>query len=233
LTDASLAARHHDRLLRAGRCGQCAEPAPRPDLLRGRPCGRCGAALQARGGADLLVQLETARWFWRVVGYGMVAAASFVAGMAPLAQVVVQALGIAVLHVLLLRRGLAWLPRMRRMMARFSLKLLGSALTVCALLVNILVIPLLGVSGLVLAGVGLLFTAIYVEAGLLLLRRRHRWEQQGLPLKRREWVLPAGLLGATLVGALGGIGAVAGSLHLLSAADIPRVSDVARWLLEG
>ncbi len=184
------------------------------------------------GAHDLPTRLERGRWRWRAVGYSLVAVASFAAGLVPLAQSMVQIVAIFILHVVLLRRPLQWLTPARRMTTRFTVKLLGAGLGAVGVLVNVAVAPLPGVSAVVLAGVGFTLTAIYVEVGLMVVRRRLQWEADGVALRVREWMLPGVLVGGLLISTFGLLGAAAGSLHLLASADIPTVSELAAWLLQ-
>jgi len=225
-------AAHHDALLVRGRCGRCAEVVDRRQLLRKLDCNHCGAALAPRGRHDLPTRLEQGRWRWRAVGYSLVAVASFAAGLVPLAQSLVQIAAIFVLHVVLLRRPLQWLTPARRMTTRFTVKMLGAFLGALGVLLNVAVAPLPGVSAVVLAVVGFVLTAAYVETGLAVVRQRLRWEADGIGLRPIEWALPGSLVMALLVSTLGTLGAAAGSLHLLASANIPTVSELAAWLLQ-
>lgn len=224
------AAAHRIDLLANGRCGRCAERVPRARILRRATCPHCETELAI--GGDILDELETRRVQWRLVGYGLVAAASFAAGAVPLLQIVVQLAALFILHVVVLRRGLLWLPPGRRILARITIKLLGAALATIAMLINVAIAPFVGVSALVLAAVGPLLTAVYVEGGLAILRQRLRWEADHDGLRTIEWLLPGGLL-LLLVGALAGtVGLVMWAVHLLATAEIPTVSELSTTLLE-
>lgn len=223
---------HHDALLLRGRCGHCAEPVARHRLLRQLDCDHCGASLHPRGAHDLPARLELGRWRWRAVGYGLVGVASFFAGVVPLVQALVQVAAMFVLHIVLLRRPLYWLTPARRLAARMTIKLLAAVLGAVGLLVNVAVAPLPGVSSAVLAGLGFVLTAAYVEGGLTVVRRRMAWEAEGRPLSPVEWGLPVGLVAALVVSTVGVVGVAAGSLHLLATADLPMVSALAAQLLE-
>ncbi len=223
---------HHDALLLAGRCGRCAEVVKRHRLLRQLTCVHCGASLAVRGALDLPVRLERGRWRWRVLGYGLVGVASFIAGTIPLVQSALQVLALLVLHIILLRRPLLWLTPGRRLAARTTIKLLGAVLGAVSVLLNVLVAPLPGVSNAVLATFGFGLTAVYVESGLAVIRRRLRWEAEARPMSVVEWGLPAGLVGTLLLSTVGFIGAAAGTLHLLASAEIPTVSALAARMLE-
>jgi len=224
---------HHNALLMRRRCGWCAESVPLRALLRGQQCPRCDADLRRLGGTDGLTDALAGRWWGRrLVGYGLVAAASFVSGAVPMLQTVVLAVGLLVLHVLLIRSALGWLPPARRITGRFTIKLVGALLTALAFIINVAVAPLLGVSALILAAVGFLLSVVYVESALWLIRRRIAWETEALPLQTWEWLLPAGLCGALLLAVGGSIGAAVGGLHLLATTDLPGVSALAEWMLD-
>jgi hypothetical protein len=180
----------------------------------------------------VLEDLESRRLRWRLVGYGLVAVASFVAGAIPLLQIVVQLLALFILHVVVLRRGLIWLAPGRRILTRITIKLFGAAIATTALLINVAIAPLVGASAFILGFMGPILTAMYVEGGLVILRKRLRLEADGEPLKTSEWALPVGVLGALLLAIVATIGAVFGALHLLASADIPTISEISKSLLE-
>jgi peptidoglycan biosynthesis protein MviN/MurJ (putative lipid II flippase) len=154
------------------------------------------------------------------------------AGAVPLLQVVVQLLALYILHIVVLRRSLNWLPAGRRILTRISIKLLGAAVATTALLINVAIAPLVGISALILGALGPLLTAVYVEVGLVILRRRLRWEARGESIRTGEWALPVGLLVALLVAVGGTVALVVGALHVLSAAEVPAVSEISQSLLE-
>jgi len=224
---------HHNALLMKRRCGWCAESVPLRALLQGLSCPHCDASLQRMGDEAELTDALSGKWWWkRLLGYGLVAVASFFSGTVPMLQSVVLAGGLLVLHVLLIRGALSWLPPSRRITGRFTIKLVGALLTAIAFVINVAVAPLLGVSALILAVVGFALSVTYVESALWLIRRRVAWETEAVPLQTREWLLPVGLGVALLLAVLGSIGALVGGLHLLATADLPAVSDLAQWMLD-
>lgn len=222
---------HQHELLANGRCGLCAERVPRTAIVREADCPHCGSAL-AFHDHNVLDALESRRLRWRLLGYAMVAFASFLAGAIPLLQVGVQLVALFILHVVVLRRGLIWLSPGRRVLARISMKLFGAVIATMALLVNVAIAPFVGVSAFILGAVGPALTALYVEGSLVILRRRLRWEADERPLKPAEWALPVSVLVALLVVVGATVGAVVGTLHVLSSADIPTVSEISTFLLE-
>lgn len=223
---------HHNLLLLRRRCGWCAEAVPLKALLRADACSHCGASLQPAETGAALHEALAGRWVGRrVLGYGLVTAASFVSGTVPLLQSAVLALGLLVLHVFLVRNSLGWLLPARRVAARFTIKLVGALLTALAFVLNIAVAPLVGVSSILLGLLGLVSAVVYVETALWLIQRRVAWETEGRPLQKREWLLPAGLGGGLLCGVSGSIGAAVGGLHLLANAELPGVSTLAEWML--
>lgn len=222
---------HQRELLAHARCGRCAERVSRTSILQEAECEHCGSPLVLQGG-DILGDLQARRLKWRLFGYGLVALASFVAGFVPLLQVGVQLVALFVLHVVVLRRGLKWLAPGRRILTRMSIKLFGAALTTVALLINVAIAPMVGASAFILAAVGPLLTAVYVEGGLAILRRRLRRQAEDRPLGFFEWALPVGIL-VLLFGSIAATaGVVAGTVHLLSTLDIPGISEISAWLLE-
>lgn len=222
---------HQNELLATGRCGRCAERVSRSSIVRADECRHCGSTLGYTGG-DVLENLETRRLRWRLLGYILVGVGSFFAGAIPLLQVVVQLVALFVLHVIVLRRGLKWLSPGRRVLARITTKMYGAALAATALLINVAIVPLVGVSAFILGAVGPLLTAAYVEGGLLILRRRLEWESRGESLHTSEWALPATFMVALTGVIIGTIAVMMGALHLLSTMDVPSVSKLAESLLE-
>ena len=222
---------HHNELLALRRCGRCAEKVSPVEVLRGNPCVHCGSKLVRKNG-DVLDDLKQRRLKWRVVGYGLVALASFLAGTIPLLQIVVQLAALFILHIIVLRGALDWLSAKRRIAARVTVRLFGAAIAVSSLLLNVAVAPLIGVSALVLGAGGPLLTALYIEGSLFLLRRRLRWEADDEPLKLLEWLLPL-MIGLIIIAAAMATAAlVAGLLHFLAGIDIPEVSVIAQRMLE-
>lgn len=222
---------HRNALLSAGRCGRCAERVPRSAIVRRADCEHCGSSLGWTGGS-VLEELDARAAQWRLLGYLLVGVTSFAAGTIPLMQVAVQLAALFILHVVVLRRGLLWLPAGRRILARLTIKLFGAALACVALLVNVAIAPFLGVSAFVLAAVGPLLTAAYVEGGLVILRQRLRWEADGRGLRVVEWALPVAMFGAIFIAVAATAGMVMGTLHLLASTDIPTVNELSTTLLE-
>lgn len=224
---------HHNALLMQHRCAWCAERVPLRALLRGHDCPHCGESLQRIGSQiDMSTALAGTWWGRRLLGYSLVAAASFLSGTIPMLQALVFAAGLLTLHVFLIRRALGWLPPARRISGRFTIKLLGAMLTAVTFVINVAVSPLLGVSAVVLAFTGLLLSVAYVESALWLIRRRVRWECEQRPLQPREWMVPAGLILALLFVVLGSLGTVMGSLHMIATLELPGVSALAEWMLD-
>ncbi|MFP4600696.1 MAG: hypothetical protein ACLFVJ_20750 [Persicimonas sp.] len=218
-------------MLAHARCGRCAERVSRTAILQEAECEHCGSALAVEGG-DILGDLQARRLKWRLFGYLLVALASFAAGFVPLLQVGVQLVALFVLHVIVLRRGLKWLAPGRRILTRMSIKLLGAALATIALLINVAIAPLVGASAFILAAAGPLLTALYVESGLVILRRRLRRQADDRPIGFLEWALPVSIL-VLLLGAIAATaGVVAATVHLLSTLEVPGISELAAWLLE-
>lgn len=223
-------AAHQMDLLAAGRCGRCAERVLYSAIVREADCVHCGSALSFNG-SDILQTLQLRQRTWRVRGYALVAVASFFAGILPLAQIFVQLAALFILHIIVLRRGLIWLSPGRRILARISIKLLGAAIATSALLLNVAIVPLVGLSAVILGVLGPLLTALYVEGGLAILRKRWRLEAERQPLRSVEWVLPLAAL-LFLCAALGATAAVVlGTAYLLMNADIPGISAIAEFLV--
>ena len=223
---------HANALLSDGRCCRCAERVPRPRILRLGECGLCGAPLRWRGEGSLLEALEAHRGAWRIWGYGLIAVGSFVASNVPLLQLAVQISALFILHIVVLRRPLLWLSPGRRLAARVTIRLLEAAVACTAFLVNAAVAPILGLGAPVLAVVGPLLTAIYVEGGLKIVRQRLRWESQGRGLGLVEWGLPTGLAAILSLMVVATATLVFGTLHVLSLIDVPSIDGLVSWFLE-
>ncbi len=170
------------------------------------------------------------RWRWK--GYGLIGVGSFLAGFVPLLQVVVQVVGLLVLHVVVLRRGLEWLPVGRRILARMTMKLLGAVIALAAVVVNVVVAPFVGAAAVVLAVAGPLLTAVYVEGSLAVLRRRLRWQARGEPVRWGEWIVPLVMV-ALLVGVVTlTVALVAGAVQFVASLEVPAIDEISSFLLE-
>lgn len=169
---------------------------------------------------------------WRLVGYGLIAMASLLAGLIPLLQVVVQVIGLFVLHALVLRAGLKWLPPLRRILAQVTMKVLAGLVVAAAVVVNTGVAPLVGLGAAVLAVSGPLLTAMYVETSLVVLRRRLKWQARSEGMRISEWVIPVALLVVLGVAVAAVAMLVAGAAYLVSESSLPGIAQITEWLLE-
>ena len=222
---------HHNELLALRRCGRCAEKVSPVEVLRAGPCPHCDSKLAPRDG-DVLRDLEQRRLRWRLTGYGLVALASFLAGTIPLLQLGVQVTALFILHIIVLRGALDWLSAKRRIAARVTVRLFGAAVATVALLLNVAVAPLVGVSAFLLGASGPLLTALYIEGSLFILRRRLRWEANDEPLKVLEWLLPLAIGLVILTAAVATAALIAGLLHFLASIEVPAISELAQSILE-
>lgn len=220
---------YQERLLSRGRCGRCAEVVSPVAIVRGEECPHCGERL-GRAARRVVKSIEVEQRKWRVVGYGLIGLASFLTGWIPLLQVVVQVLALFVLHVVLLRRALNWLPVKRRILARMTMKILGALVGVMGLLINVAVVPLVGVSPFLLGLLGPALTALYVEGGLRIVRRRVEWEVRGEGIGVWEWVIPVGLLGLVFGTATATVVVMMGIMHLVMNLELPGVMEMAGFL---
>ena len=223
---------HRRELLARQRCGACAEPVPSVAILRAEACPTCGEDLT---NTDAQAALDALRRTWRkrrLLTYFLIGLLSFFGGTVPMLQSVILVLSLVYVHLKVLRHSLDWLGRSRRVAARFSMKILAAGISCFNLVVNVLVIPLVGVSGGILAILAIIQAIFYVEISLWMIDRRLGWEKAGEPLKVREWLLPVSLIGGTLLIVGTGLGASTGVLYMLAMADIPTVSEIARFLLD-
>ena len=226
---------HADALLLAGRCGACAERAPRAAILRGRDCPSCDTALAWSSAGQLSQSLRSQMGWKRWLAYALVLAASFLTGLIPAVHVVLHPLlmllALFVAHVWVVRHALRWLGPARRVTARLNLKLLAAALTCLNLVVNVAVAPLLSVASVPLAIFSVVLFALYLESALSMIGRRLEWEAAQEPLRTLEWSVPVGLLGMLLLTTVGGALGIWGLLYGLTEAEIPAISEFAAWFL--
>ena len=216
-------------LLEASRCRRCAEKVRRAVVLKGEDCPHCGSSLRWTGG-EMLERLKTQQGRWRLRGYGLVALASFLAGFVPLLQAVVQLVALFILHIVVLRRGLSWLTPKRRIFTRLSTRLFAGVIAALSLLINAMIAPLLGLSAFVLAFVGPLLTALYVEVGLVILRGSLRRDEKGQGLKFLEWAMPVGFAVLLLGMVLAALVPLVFVIHWLSTAEVPSVQRLVEIL---
>jgi len=149
---------HELALLLAGRCRACAERLPGGAALRGRPCPACGTPT-APTQAD---RVELARRFGERAGARMwgailaVAVATLLTGWAPLLASLVLAAGLVWVGTAIVRPALRLLPAGRRVVAGWTLRLVGAAyLAVLVVFVELLTL---------LPGVGVPVKAVVASA---------------------------------------------------------------------
>ena len=218
---------HEKRLLARGRCGRCAERVSPVASLRGEACPHCEEPLGNH--QNLVGEIRAGQRKWRLLGYGLIGVASFLAGWIPLLQAVVQVMAIFVLHVILLRGSLEWLPLNRRILARLTMKIYGALVVVMGFMINVAVVPLVGLSPFLLALVGPLLTALYVEGGLRIVGRRIQWEAEGKGMGVLEWAVPLALVGLVLGSVVATVSLMMWMMHLLLSLDVPGVMTLATY----
>ncbi len=219
------------RLLERARCRLCAEKVERAAIIGGEDCPHCGALLNTDP-KGFQKRLHQRKERWRLKGYGLMALASGGAGLIPLVQALVQVGAMVILHLWVLRRGMRWLSVKRRMLMRIKLRLMAATIAVVALVLNIAVAPLLGLSGVILAVSGPLLTALYVESGVAMLNRGLRRDEEGRKLGWMEWMVP--LMGVmALVVSIGLLVMAVGSgLYWLSQLEWVWMQGAMDWALE-
>ena len=191
---------HSNLLLHRGRCGVCAEPVSGVDIMRGDPCPSCGKPLVFHAIDDNEDILSSLKKKWRVkkwVILGVIAFASLFAGQIPLLQSALMIAGVVLMHFMLIRKPLQWLPKGRRVFAKLNVKLLGSIIAVFNLFINVLIWPFMGVNGLVLAVLSVVNTLLFVQVSMFIIERRLMWEKNRVPFGIRDWIVPA-LVGGTM-----------------------------------
>ncbi len=223
--------RHQWQLLQRRRCRLCAEAVERDAILSGEACPHCGEVL-CRDPNGLRKGLERRRRRWRLKGYGLMALASGGAGLVPLAQSVVQVAAMVILHLIVLRQSVKWLSLKRRLLTRVKLRLLAATLAVVSVVINITVAPFLGLSAAVLAVVGPVLTAIYVESGVAMVERGLRRDTEGEATTIGEWIVPVMAVMALVVSVGLLVAALGSALHWLSTLEWPALETTLEWLVE-
>ena len=84
---------------------------------------------------------------------------------------------VVAMHFMLIRKPLKWLPTGRRIFAKLNIKLLGSIIAVFNLFVNVLIWPLMGVNGLLLALLSIANTLVFVHVSMGIIEKRLLWEK--------------------------------------------------------
>ncbi|MBX2800240.1 MAG: hypothetical protein KTR31_21350 [Myxococcales bacterium] len=173
---------HKRRLLQRRRCPHCAERAGPGDVLYGQACRSCGRPLRLEGTEDHLMELLTAiRQGWarrRLLVYGAVLGATFIAGWIPFLSAVATAVAMLLANLLLVRRPLMWLPLAQRFVTRFAVRAWLLFLLVCTVVLNTLAATALfapGVGPAVSAVTGLASTFLYIEGALWMVQRSVLW----------------------------------------------------------
>ena len=213
------------RLVLSRRCGHCAEKVAAIDVLRQTSCPFCQGSLQTSRG--LQQDMESRQRNTRIFGYGLIGLASFLAGWIPLMQSLVHLAGLFVLHILLLRRTLEWLPPSRRILTRMSVKLFGSFIALSGVLVNIALAPFVGLSPFVLLFVGPALTALYIEGSLRIIRRSVAQAAQGKSPSFWEWLLPLSVLLFLVVATTGILFLSTLVVDLLLRWEVPGAGEIA------
>ena len=226
------AQKHRHVLLSQQRCSECAEQIAPKIILSGGTCPECETVLgdQLADEAMGVIRKKWKRQRWMV--YFAVAGLSFFTGFIPMLQSVAMLVVLIYLHIKVIRKPLRWLSRSRRVAARFSVKILAAGITCFNLVCNVLVIPLVGASALVLAALSVFQVVIFCEGSLKLIDRRLEWERNGEGLKIREWLFPTALMGGTLAMVGTGLGLASLVLYLLTETEIPGVAEIARFILD-
>ncbi len=219
-----------NRLLLQGRCPRCAERVSPRLLVQESDCPHCESAL--RGPADLRTKIADRQLGFRLVGYGLIALASFTTGWIPLLQTGVHLLALVVLHLLVIHSSLKWLSRKRRALTRLTLRIYGALIAVAGFLLNLALAPLVGVAPFVLALVGPAMTALYVEVSIWLVRRRLDRQAEGRPIAVGEWALPLALLLGLVVASLATVTAVYAVVSLVASLDTPGATEILHFVTE-
>jgi len=151
--------------------------------------------------------------------------------MIPLLPAALMALSLALAHLVLVREPLGWLSPVRRIVTKLSFKLVIATVSIGTLVVNVLLLPFLGVNNLVALVVGVIGAAIYVELALVWIGNRLQREARRPGLDWWEWAIP----GAAFTALFGATLSLVGVAALLSAAlwwlPIPSVASITSAML--
>jgi hypothetical protein len=200
-TSAPAFATHRQELLMRGRCPACAELAPVATLLRNADCPRCGVNMShldphATGALDALEARVRRQQLGVSIGAGV---GVFLIGWVPVLPALVYLGAYLWLRLGVLNPLSQFLSRPRRLVTRWTGRLLLSTTLVFMLLASMLLsllppLAMVGNGGLVVLKVWL-GTRVLTEYIHWQVRR----EQAGTPVSRLEWLpIGAGLLGLLL-----------------------------------
>lgn len=151
--------------------------------------------------------------------------------MIPLVPALLMALSLALAHFVLIREPLGWLSPIRRIVTRLSFKLVMAVVTMITLLINVLLLPFLGINTVISIVIGFLGTAIYVELALFWIGNRLEREAHRPGLDLWEWAVPVTALGALIVTTFGLVTIAALASALIWWLPIPSIEDITSFLL--
>jgi hypothetical protein len=225
---------HRRQLLLWRRCGYCAERISRVTIIRGGPCPHCGNEVHSDMNIDAETVIEdvTQSWKrWRWVIYPAAFMASLLGGWIPFVHSILIFIALVGVHLLIVRHPLRWLSFGRRMTTRFTVKLFVAFFAVMNFLLDVLLIPFIGLNAIVLSMVAVLSVFLYTEGMILLITNRLRRDAISSRLDTWEWLVPLTLIGL-IVGATGAVTSVLGTMaYLLYSLEIPSVTDVVDSIL--
>ena len=110
------------------------------------------------------IRKDWRRWRWPV--YLLVFIAQAATSWIPVAPAILMFVSLIAVELLMIRRPLRWLSVRRRIVSRASLRLSAAVITIIDLLLNLVLLPLIGVNVLTIGVVGTLLVVGYVEVSL-------------------------------------------------------------------
>jgi hypothetical protein len=225
---------HRRQLLLWRRCSYCAERISRRTIIRGGPCPQCGNEVHSDLNIDAETVIEdvTRSWKrWRWVIYPASGLASLLGGWIPFVHSILMFIALLCVHLLVVRHPLRWLSFGRRMTTRFTVKLFVAFFVVMNFLLDVLLIPFIGLNAIVLSMVAVLSIFLYTEGMLLLITNRLRRDVVSSRLDVWEWLVPLTLIGL-IVGVAGTVASVLGTVaYALYSLEIPGVTDIVDAIL--
>ncbi len=194
-------AAHHRALASRGRCPACAERLPAPALFRGEPCPSCEARLAQFNlfGRDVAQDLESQGQWGLIALIAVVAAVHLFLGWVPLLDAVVIAGAAVWIRLGLLNPVTRTLSPRRRLLTRWTARLLmGSFLAFTLVFSQLLtLLPFIGLPAKAVLG------AIEVAGAAGIVTAYAHWqlrrERDGREVAVWEWVLLVGSVITLLV----------------------------------
>ena len=214
---------HARALVLRGRCPACAEPLEPRSLFGSAPCARCDASVDASVGGGALAAAIEARGRRRLLGLALsVGLAQLLLGWLPLVGALALVLAAAGIRVLILQPTSALLSPRRRVLTRWTARLL-MATAVAGTVIAIEVLTLLPVIGLpIKALLGAAEVALAAWTVTAYVHWQLRREAAGQAIEAWEWAILAAAVALLLASVV--------ALALVFVALASAFDSLAGWL---